>query len=1306
SKKGNVFVFVCVLIGAFALTAKGLEKGKTGVLSRIETPAKQLIQPEPGYGKTPLYFIPNKGQVNEKALFYAKTSGYTLWMTRQGLIFDSSRKETDKSKKKETPGMLLAVNEPVTYERDVSRLVFRESNKRPEVVSLEETKHRVNYFMGQDKTKWKKNIPTSKAVLYKALYKNIDLKVYGIEKQIEYDWIVKPGGRVGDIVFEYKSVKSVEVDKEGNLVITTKFGKLSHKSPISYQDIDGKRKAVEVTFRKIEENVYGFQAGDYDKDFELVIDPLVLIYSTYLGGDENDIGKGLAVNSNGEACIVGNTLSENFPVMNAIQDSIDLQYGRTSLFISKLSATGNTLVFSTYLGGYGTDSVFRVACDNNDCIYLTGMTNSIDFPLASPVASPPYQATSGGNTDTFISKLSANGDELVYSTYVGRSAVDKGMGLAVDGNGCAYVCGVTVSSDFPTTASAFDTTFNGSSDGFILKLSPTGTSLIYSTFIGGNSLDYPHSIVLDNTGAAYITGYVSSTNYPTINAFQSRHAGGSTVALDAFITKLNPSGSDLVFSTYLGGYKDDRGFDIAVDGNGYVYITGNSKSSDFPTTENAYNDYLYGNAFVTKLSADGSSLEYSTFFGGHGFNYGNGIAVDNYGCAIVAGTTDATDLPTYPFNNTFQSNNAGGDDVFIAKFSPGGSSLLFSTYLGGSGTDHDEHMRLGNYPNVSLALDNNYGVYISSSTDSIDFPIQNAVQATYQGGYRDAFVTKFRFPDLPPYITVLSPNGGEDWYPGETTTITWDYYAFTASEPIRLVLMKGGTRVGTIAENLQISTRSYQWTVGDYDGGTAGPGDDYRIRIETMVSDYPDQSDSDFTILSPAIILQAPNGGESWHLDETETITWNYYGINSSEPVRLILLQNGGIVGTIAENLTLSNSSFTWTVGQLLSSTATPGNNYQIRIETMTATYPDESNTYFTIAPPLIPTLTLTIPNGADQWQIGTRYTIKWIAENVTGVVNLELYKNDAVYSIIGIGSAEAGRVKWTIPAGIEEGDDYKIRIYQGTVEDYSDTDFSVVAVIPLVETPDFNGDGKADFLWRNTQTGTNDVWYMDGENSTGSDPLPEVTDLDVRVGGTGDFNNDGKTDILWRNQRTGENALWYLDGVTLTGTEMLPRFIDPDCYINGTGDFNGDGKPDILWRNYSSGVNAIWFMDGASILETTMLPTFNDPDCKITGTGDFNGDGKPDILWRNQRTGDNAIWYMNGANLTGTAMLPRFNDPDCYICGTGDFNGDSKPDIIWRNPTTGLNAVWYMDGVTITGSDLFPERNGENNKIANNGGE
>jgi uncharacterized repeat protein (TIGR02543 family) len=704
--------------------------------------ACQNLELSPDFGKIPLYFVPNRGQVDETALFYAKTSRYTLLLTEEGLIFDSTRRI-----KKERPESIRQdprdINNPedVKYDRDVSRLVFVKANRSPEVIPVGVTEHKVNYFIGKDESKWRLNIPTSRAVLYKELYPNIDLKVYGVEKQIEYDFVVKPGAEVSDIGFEYKHVGKTRIDKKGNLVIKTKFGELEHAKPVCYQVIEGERVEIQAAFKRKGDNTWGFQVKDYNKSYELIIDPLVLAYSTYLGGSGREWSYAIAVDSEGAAYVTGYTNSIDFPTKNPIQG---YKAGESDIFIAKINSSGSALIYSTYLGGSGEnwygigDHGSGIAVDSEGMVYVTGGTWSEDFPTKNAI-----QGGYGGQGDAFIAKIDSSGSGLIYSTYLGGSNDDIGSDLTVDAQGAAYVTGYTISHNFPTQNPIQEDKAVGY-DVFIAKIDSLGTALIYSTYLGGSGPDYANGIAVDSKGRAYVTGDTGSADFPTRDPIQGTFAGYT----DVFIANVNSSGSALIYSTYLGGRGQDYGHGITVDKEGAAYVTGYTTSTDFPTQNplQLTNAGQY-DAFITKVNASGKALIYSTYLGGSDSDPGFGIGVDSQGAAYVTGFTSSNDLPT---KSPFQGTRAGDSDIYIAKVNPSGRALVYSTYLGGSGSDL----------NYGMAVDSDGAVYVIGVTESGNFPLQNPIQET-NAGISDTCITKLVFtPSSIASLTITAGSGG------------------------------------------------------------------------------------------------------------------------------------------------------------------------------------------------------------------------------------------------------------------------------------------------------------------------------------------------------------------------------------------------------------------------------------------------------------------------------------------------------------------------------------------------------------------
>jgi len=664
--------------------------------------------------EAPLYFIPNKGQVNGKAKFYAKTSRYTLWMTEQSLVFDGIKvKEAVSSTGK---------GEISNLHRDVSRLVFLESRTDLEMIPVDITGHQVNYLKGNSPSKWITGLSTSKAVLFKNLYEGIDLKVYGIEKQIEYDWIVKAGSHPEQIHFRYENVEGTYIDRNGDLVVETLLGELTHKRPLCYQVINGSKSQVRGSFKKVGSNEYKIEVGNYDKSHELIIDPVVLVYSSYLGGSGDEYGVGLAVDDDGFAYLAGDTFSTDFPTKGAYQNTFS--GGEKDAYVAKFSATGSSLIYSTFIGGSGNDEGEGIRLDSSGRVYVVGITSSGDFPTVGA-----YQGTYGGGAhDAIVFIVSANGSSLAYSTYLGGSGDDMGYAIALDSSKNIYLTGQSASTDFPTL-NAYQDTFAGGGvneyDAFVTKIAASGSSLSYSTYIGGNKNETGWGIAVNGT-YAFICGRTSSTDYPTKNEYQTAYGGGE---YDAFVTKLSSVGNNLIYSTYLGGTLNDVAWGIDVDSTGCAYTTGTTFSTNFPTN-NAYQGTFAGgdrDLFLTKFSSTGTSLTYSTFLGGAESEAGAHILVNNSGYAYIVGYTSSTD---FPLKRAYQTSYNGDLDGMVAMFTPSGT-LSFSTFLGGSDVDSGR----------GIAVDGNGDIYAAGYTESTDFPIKSAYQNSLKGG-KEAFVTK------------------------------------------------------------------------------------------------------------------------------------------------------------------------------------------------------------------------------------------------------------------------------------------------------------------------------------------------------------------------------------------------------------------------------------------------------------------------------------------------------------------------------------------------------------------------------------
>ena len=702
----------------------GLVSNKSAGLGRAATPG--VVE---RYSKLPLSFEANQGQTDSKVKFLSRCSGYSLFLTSNEAVLSLRQSRDHKG----------AIT-PATDETAVVRMKLIGANLGAAVTGLEELPGKINYFLGNDRKKWRTNVPTFAKIRYENVYSGINLVYYGNQRQLEYDFVVAPGADPQAIRFAIDGDEKLRIDGQGDMMIGAKEGEIRLHRPLIYQEINGSRQPIGGNFviqgmrsnapAKKSGRQVGFEVAQYDASKPLVIDP-VLSYSTYIGGATEDLGYGIAVDSSGSAYVTGST-GPGFPTANAFQSAFGGGGRGLDAFVTKLNAEGSALLYSTYLGGAGDERGFGIAVDSSGNAFVTGFTTSVNFPTTANA----FQAAA--ISGAFVVKLDATGSTLAYSTYLSGSDGATGQGIAVDSFGSAYVTGTTNSSNFPTV-NALQPAYGGNYDAFVTKLNADGSALVYSTYLGGNSDDYGQGIAVDSAGNAYVTGGANSADFPTVNAFQAAYGGGQ---YDAFVTKLKADGSALVYSTYLGGSSDEGGLGIAVDSSGNAYVTGTTSSTDFPTANafqaayggggicgSTFYSFPCNDAFVTKLNYAGSALIYSTYLGGNNEDGGHGIAVDSFGNAYVTGTTSSSNFPTV---GAVQPIYGGGEyDAFVTKLNAVGSALIYSTYLGGDDEDSAQ----------GIAVDSLGNAYVTGSTGP-GFPTANAFQATFGGSY-DAFVTKF-----------------------------------------------------------------------------------------------------------------------------------------------------------------------------------------------------------------------------------------------------------------------------------------------------------------------------------------------------------------------------------------------------------------------------------------------------------------------------------------------------------------------------------------------------------------------------------
>jgi uncharacterized protein (TIGR03437 family) len=670
----------------------------------------------------PVAFEPNRGQEPGPAEFLVRTSGAALtlragraeWISRQArvaVVFESTRRDAQGQGEDLLPGV-------------------------------------VNYLIGNQPSAWHKNIPTYSRVRYRELYPGVDVVYYVKDGRLEYDVELARGADPSRIRLRVEGAQSLRVDEAGDLVIATAGGELRQHRPIVYQESNGERRQVAGRYQLRGREVR-FVLGRYDRSQSLVIDP-ALTWATYLmptvsglttsdvqtaavaldsagniylagsvfvaakfnycfvaklnpsgttaayvtlfgsanGDGDSDI-LAIAVSSAGNIYVAGTTDAPDFDA-----DTTYLNYypgESVDGFVMELNNTASAVIFSHYFGGSGTDMFYGVALDSSENVYLVGTTNSPDLLVGTTGGTSPAQTALRGPANAFVVEFSAAGS-LIYSTYLGGTGVDNGVAIAADSGGDAFVTGSTTSANFPTAGNPYQSTLKGTANAFVAKIAPNTGTLVYSTYLGGRGSDAGNGIVVDPSGAAFITGGTSSSNFPVFpspGAYQATYSGSGSSGSsgsNAFVTRLAGSGSSLLYSTYLGGSGGDIANAIAIDSTGNAYITGTTTSTNFPIS-NAFQDTNQAssgiaNAFVAGLNASGTGLLFSSYLGGNAAatlpagskNYGDSGTAVALNCAaglVVAGITDSTNLPATGGTVT-ASYPGGAPDAFVAQIAAGG----------------------------------------------------------------------------------------------------------------------------------------------------------------------------------------------------------------------------------------------------------------------------------------------------------------------------------------------------------------------------------------------------------------------------------------------------------------------------------------------------------------------------------------------------------------------------------------------------------------------------------------------------------
>jgi hypothetical protein len=697
---------------------------------------------EQAFGKLPLYFVENQGQLDGRVAYYIQGSDKTIYFTPDGVTFALTAPLTPSASLRAGPTFSPRESEFNSLrphlgegpgervpQRWAVKLDFVNANPNARPIGQDKTEAVISYFKGQP-DQWHAGLPTYASIIYPDLWPGTDLVYYGTVNQLKYEFIVHPGADPNQIRLAYRGATDVSLNAAGQMQVTTPLGGFADDTPVAYQDIDGQRVQVAMAYALQDEPItpslrsgqalsesegslsrvseilrplgvqndtlpasrstlHGFQLGSYDPTRPLILDPAILVYCGYIGGSGQDSGNGIAVDGAGNAYVTGYT--------------------------------------------YSTEATF-------------------------PVVGGP-DLTFNGDYDAFVAKVRADGTGLVYAGYIGGADGDIGWGIAVDGTGNAYVTGNTDSTEatFPVVGGP-DLTFNGGDDAFVVKVRADGTGLLYAGYIGGLMWDLGYGIAVDGAGNAYVTGDTQSTEatFPVTVGPDLTWNGGMCgfpppygdyyPCADAFVAKVRADGTSLVYAGYIGGSDTDSGHSIAVDGAGNAYITGDTESTEdtFPVVggpDLTFNgDY---DAFVAKVRADGTGLVYAGYIGGSGRDLGRSIAVDGAGNAYVTGDTDSTEATFPVVGGPDLTFNGGYPDVFVVKVQVDGTGLVYCGYIGGLMWD------LG----YGIAVDGAGNAYVTGDTNSTEatFPVVGGPNLTCNVGNpphdflcADAFVAKVR----------------------------------------------------------------------------------------------------------------------------------------------------------------------------------------------------------------------------------------------------------------------------------------------------------------------------------------------------------------------------------------------------------------------------------------------------------------------------------------------------------------------------------------------------------------------------------
>jgi len=717
----------------------------------FEQTSVQIIDSE-NHGKES-FFIENKGQWDPYFNYIGKTNFGHVGISQNSLLLNFRSQFEDE---------ILLPGHIIEYR-------FVNSNIS-EILAENQVPQNLNYYYGSNSTDWIRDVKGFESIYLNNVWNKIDLKINICELNMKYEFIIHPGANASDIKIRVNGQESINCNGD---YLSIKIGEEKVYQDTNlltfYQD---NMEIIPSQFMLFDDITYGFDVFDYDRTRSIVIDPL--IFSTLLNTDSIDKGVASRINSDGDIISVGYTDSDSFPTTpGAYNRSYNYH---EDIYITKLTNNGSRILTSTYIGGQRDDLVKDIVLDQDDNIYITGQTGSTDYPTTSGA----FDRTMNGQIgylgwDIFVTKLPSNMTNISYSTYVGSSGSDVGWDMAIDNSKNVYVTGYCIGDNLPTTTGAMNETSNGDSDGFVFKLNQNGSALVYCTYFGGYLWDGGFGIDVDDNGFAYIAGTTHSSDFPvTNNAFDSTHNGGTR---DVFALKINQNGSNLVYSTYIGGSDHDDAEDLCIDDDGYAYITGWTESNNYPTTQGVYRNY-YGNKniIITKVNISGDMLNISTIIGGSADDSGYSIRIDTDRNIYVTGFVRSTNFPISTV--TYDSRHNGKWDAFLFVLSSNGTNMKYSSYIGGYNDDWGE----------GIEVFNKSSVIITGWTLSYNFPTSVGAYSTSYNKSYDSFVLKIHVPTAPDPPINLSGMIGNRFI-----NTTWNAPTYDGGFPITNYSIYRGT---------------------------------------------------------------------------------------------------------------------------------------------------------------------------------------------------------------------------------------------------------------------------------------------------------------------------------------------------------------------------------------------------------------------------------------------------------------------------------------------------------------------------------